>query len=273
VPLQPEDTKRGLSARERRIVDGLIAGEHPTVTAEHVERVLDVPRLAANQILARLARKGWLLRIRRGLYSPVPLGAATTRAGIEDPWLLAMALYSPGYVSGWSAAEHWDLTEQIFNAVCVVTAVPQRAVSQRHAGVAFYVRSVAPDAIFGVKQIWLGSSKAHVADPTRLVVDVLQAPDLGGGIRHTLDIVRAYWRSTHADPTRALDYAERLGVGTVFKRLGYTADRYAKPTAEWVARCRRGMSAGVSRLDPRGPSRGRILTRWRRRVNTPEGDA
>ncbi|MBC8068900.1 MAG: type IV toxin-antitoxin system AbiEi family antitoxin domain-containing protein [Deltaproteobacteria bacterium] len=242
------------------------------MVAADVERVLTVPRATANQILQRLAAKGWLLRIRRGLYAPVPLGAATTRAGIEDPWLVAMAMYSPGYISGWSAAEHWDLTEQIFNAVSVVTAVPQRSTSQEHGGVSFHVRTVSPAAIFGVKQIWLGSSKVRVADPTRVVIDVLQAPDLGGGMRHTLDIVRNYWRSAHADPVRALEYAEQLGVGAVFKRLGYTAERFARTSDDWRERCRNGMSAGVSRLDPTGPNRGRIVTSWRLRVNAPVDD-
>jgi predicted transcriptional regulator of viral defense system len=84
--------------------------------------------------------------------------------------------------------------------------------------------------------------------------------------------VRNYWRSEHADPRRVLDYAEQLGKGAVFKRLGYTAEHFAEPKAPWIARCREGMSAGVTRLDPTGPNRGRIVSRWRLRLNAPMGD-
>ena len=98
---------------------------------------------------------------------------------------------------------------------------------------------------------------------------MLAAPELGGGGRHTLDIVRAYWRSEHADPERLLEYAERYGKGVVFKRLGFTAEVFGSPSQEWLDRCRAGMSEGVSLLDPDGPKRGRIVTRWRVRVNQP----
>ncbi len=207
--------------------------------------------------------------MQRGLYSLVPLGAPTLTAGIEDPWLIAMALYSPGYISGWSAAEHWDLTEQIFNTISVVTAVPQRAAAQTHGGIRFHVRSIAPDKIFGTKKIWHGSSQVVVADPSRLVIDVLSSPQLGGGSRHTLDIVRNYWRGEHKDAVRVLKYAERFGIGAVFKRLGFSAEAFGDVTDDWVQQCQAGMSAGTSRLDPEGPERGRITTRWRLRVNVP----
>jgi len=260
---------RGLSARERGILDTFAARELATVTAANLQEIASISRSAANLVLRRLAHKGWLRRIRRGIYSPVPLGSPSPRVSVGDPWQIAMALYAPGYISGWSAAEHWDLTEQIFNAVSVVTSVPQRTKRQEHGGFSFFVRSVDKSHIFGTKRIWHGSSQVLVADPSRLVIDVLTTPDLGGGSRHSIDIVRAYWKSEHADPTGLLEYAERLDKGAVFKRLGFTAEAFADVSREWTIRCQAGMSAGISRLDPRGPDRGRISTRWRLRINVP----
>ena len=40
---------------------------------------------------------------------------------LEDPWVIAAQLYGPCYIGGWSAAEYWDLTEQIFRTVVVMT--------------------------------------------------------------------------------------------------------------------------------------------------------
>jgi len=62
------------------------------------------------------------------------------------------------------------------------------------------------------------------AAASRLLIDILDAPELGGGGRHTLDVVRAYWRSPHADADSLMQYAVRYGRGTVFKRLGYLAE-------------------------------------------------
>lgn len=259
----------GLSTQERQILGALVAAEATGVTVEDVLRAFPMPRSSANQIISRLQRKGWLNRVRRGVYAIVPLEAATTAPAIEHAWPLAMELFDPCYVSGWSAAEHWDLTEQIFNSVCIVTAHKQRSALQVLGGITFRTRTIPKSRLFGTRTLWFGSRKAEVADPHRLLIDVLDAPDLGGGGRHTIDIVRAYWKSPHRDPTILLEYAKRYGRGSVFKRLGFTAERFGNAGAAWLAECHRNAASSVIRLDPASPSRGSIITRWGIRVNIP----
>ncbi len=239
-----------------------------TITADDAAELVGLPRARAGELLQRMARKGWLVRVQRGIYAPVSLGTPAG-AAVEDPWALAMALYAPGYIGGWSAAEHWDLTEQIFNRVCVVTTRAQRVRNQEHGGVDFFVTTARDARLFGTKKIWRNNSRVPVADPSRLIIDVLHSPELGGGARHTLDVVANYWRSADASPDLLLDYAERFGVGAVFKRVGFTAELFGDVDDGWVRRCREGMSKGISRLDPTGPDRGRIVTPWRVRVNVP----
>jgi len=53
-----------------------------------------------------LADLGWLTRPKRGLYVPVPLGAAESGQWREDPRLIAVKLFPDGYIGGWSACEH-----------------------------------------------------------------------------------------------------------------------------------------------------------------------
>ena len=258
----------GLSAQERAIIDVFIAAEKPTVTVADVIAVRPVTRPHAAQILVRLSRKGWLVRVARGAYSVVRLGLPGANPS-ADAWALAMALFAPCYVSGWTAAEHWDLTEQIFNTTSVVTSRPQRHRDRIVAGNRFVFRVADKNTFFGITSVWNGSQRVDLADPHRLVIDVLAAPDFGGGARHTLDIVRNYFRSKHADPEKLIVYAQRFGRGVVFKRLGFCAETFAAPSAEWVQRCKAGMSQGISQLDPNGAKRGRVVSRWRLRINTP----
>jgi predicted transcriptional regulator of viral defense system len=232
-----------------------------------------ITRAHAAQVLARLARKGWLVRVGRGAYSVVPLGAAGSDASSADAWALAMALFSPCYISGWTAAEHWDLTEQIFNSTAVVTSRPQRHRERVVAGIRFVFRAADKKTFFGITRVWNGSQRIDIADPHRLVIDILAAPDFGGGARHTLDVVRNYFRSKHADPEKLIEYAERFGKGVVLKRLGFCAETFGSPSADWVQRCQDGMSQGISQLDPNGPKRGTVITRWRLRINIPLDDA
>jgi predicted transcriptional regulator of viral defense system len=69
-------------------------------------------------------------------------------------------------------------------------------------GTIFVVRTVDKGAMFGLNTIWRGKAKVNVnvSDPTRTVVDLLDAPELGGGIRTVVDILKSYFHSTYRDP-------------------------------------------------------------------------
>ena len=265
---------RGLGRSERRVLAALAALERPSITAADVPRRVAADRAAANLVLSRLARKGWLMRLKRGVYAVVPLSsAAPQRHMVNDPLAVAMQLFAPCYISGWTAAEHWALTEQISNAIAIYSAHPQRRAEQVIGGVTYRVRRVSPAAIFGTTRIWSHTVAIEMATIHRTVINVLDAPEMGGGGRQTLDIARAYWAVSSTDPDELLKLARRLDRGVVFKRLGFTAERFGHVDDRWLAECRVGISAGVSLLDPAGPRRGPILSRWHLQINVPLDDA
>jgi predicted transcriptional regulator of viral defense system len=259
----------GLSSRERRLLDAFEAAEKVKVAAVDVEELLGVDRSVASRILSRLQSKGWLFRLKRGLYSVVPLGAPSPEASLENSWAIAMALFEPCMISGWTAAEHWDLTEQIFNSTAVLTTTPQRSRTRTVAGLKFVCRVVAPSRFFGAVDVWSGGVSVKMADPHRTVVDILDSPSFGGGARHSLDVVRAYWLGPHANADQVLRCAKQLRKGAVLKRLGFTAELWGNPSDAWNAECREGMTTGISQLDPKGSKKGRIVSRWGLRVNVP----
>src|SRR4030042_1607207 len=116
---------RGLSSRERDILGQFIHNKNSLTNQDIIEKFA-LSRLLANKILLRLMQKGWLRRGSRGIYTFVPLSSVDAEVAPEDPWAIAMELFSPCYIGGFSAAEYWDLTEQVFNTVVVFTTPPQR---------------------------------------------------------------------------------------------------------------------------------------------------
>lgn len=260
---------RGLSTRERSLLGEFMRKGRVTVTGEDVAKELNISRPLANKILLRLERKGWLQRGRRGSYIFVPLSSLSPETMPEDPWALAMELFAPCFISGFTAAEYWELTEQIFNTIVVYSSRPQRSTTQKLANVIFRIHRIPESGLFGTKKVWRNNIPALIADPHRTLIDVLDYPELGGGGRHMLDIAHAYWKGGKADPGRLLQYAMRLKRGVIFKRLGFTAESWGDVTQEWLQTCRDHVSAGISKLDPSGSDKGRILTRWRLRINLP----
>jgi len=227
----------------------------------------------ANLVLSRLARKGWLIRLRRGVYGVVPLASQTATPVTEDSFAVAMRLFVPCYLSGWTAAEHWGLTEQVHNAVAVYSAKPQRQSMQVIGGVTYRVRRISVNAIFSTTRFWSRTVPIEIATVHRTLIDILDAPEMGGGGRQAMDIARAYFNAPVADPDELLRLAQRLGRGVVFKRLGFAAEHFGHVNDAWLRQCRAGLSAGLSLLDPAGPRHGPTVAGWRLRVNVPMDEA
>jgi len=260
----------GLSTQERKIVSHFSALEQDIINADKLIEFHPCKRATANQILRRLALKGWLQRLKYGTYAIVPLTSTTARPAIENAWSLAMDLFKPAYISGWSAAEHWNLTEQIFNSISVSTLSPQRESVQLLGNIKFRTKILEKENFFGIKKIWFGSKAVEIADPSRMLIDILDLPRFGGGGRHMVDIVRQYWQTDVHNPDLLLEYALRYKRGVVFKRLGFLAESLKAPISkEWLNTCRINISKGISYLDPDGPKTGKIISKWNLKINLP----
>lgn len=231
------------------------------VTVEDAAEALGVSRKIAARTLWRWHRQGWLSNLRRGLYAPVPLDAMSGKQVLPEPWILVPALFHPGYIGGWSAAEHWDLTEQMFRSLVVYTARPTRPRTQMIQGISYILRRVKPEQIFGMHPVWHGKVKVLVSDVHRTVVDMLDDPGSGGGIRHVNDCLRHYLASDQADMPTIFEYADSLGNGAVFKRLGFLLSRM-DVDERILESCRSRLTTGNAKLDLILPCR-RLVKKWR----------
>lgn len=263
----PMTTSGGLTAENRQMVESLHRGFPEPFTAEQAAELLRVDLGRARRLMRYLADRGWLDRVRRGLYLPVPLDAHRTGEAYKDPWVVASVAFAPAYIAGWSAAEYWDLTEQIFRDVLVVTGQRPRQRRPTMGGTTFELHSLNSKNYFGLAPAWRGSHRVEVTDPTRTIIDLLANPSWGGGIRHVSAIVEEYFASKHRKDGDLLAYGDSLGTRSVFKRLGYLIELAGVPADDLLANCLRRRSAGVNALDPTVKVGGRTLARWGLRLN------
>ncbi|MCI0585832.1 MAG: hypothetical protein L0323_03205 [Planctomycetes bacterium] len=155
----------------------------------------------------------------------------------------------------------------MFRDVMVVTSRRVRERRVELQGTTFRLKTRPPDAIFGVRPVWRGRTRVPVSDPSRTLVDLLDEPAMGGGIRHVAEVAAAYFGGEHRDDRLLLDYADRLRNRSIPKRLGYIVEALGVDAPGINATCRARMSAGVVALDPTIRHKGRILRRWNLRVN------
>jgi len=257
----------GLTAANRETVARLRRAFPGPFTAAEAAQAAELEPDRARRLLRHLVAQGWLTRVQRGLYAAVPLEAERPEAWRVDPWTIAATALSPCYVGGWTALHHWDLTDQLFSTTLVITAKPVARREREIGRARFELRHRPASVLFGTRRVWREGLPVDVSDPERTLVDCLDDPSLGGGVRHVSEAL-AHW---HAGPRpshqRLLDYGDRFGNRTVFKRLGFLLEALGIDAVELIDACRDRVSAGVSLLDPDRPGTGAITTRWNLRVN------
>ena len=249
-----------LPASRARLASVLRAAKE-VVSVDITSQTLGIERRAAAKLLSRWREQGWLRRIGHGLYVPVPLDLAGSEQVIADPWVLVPTLFGQCYIGGWTAAHHWELTEQLFNETFVFTTrrvIEKRVTAQ---GAAFLLHNIKPKRLFGLKTLWRGSAKVSISDPARTLVDMIAAPEVGGGIDHVADCLSTYLGGKTADRELLIRYAEQFDNGAVFKRLGFLADTRLHDK-KLAAECRSRLTQGYAKLDPALPSR-KLITAWR----------
>lgn len=257
----------GLTAAHRRRVEELHRAFSEPFNAEQAAQAWGVSLSRARRLVRYLADRGWLDRVRRGLYLPVPLDAHRSGVAHKDPWVVASVAYEPAYIAGWSAAEHWDLTEQIFRDVLVVTGRRPRDRNPTIGATRFVLHTLPVGRHFGLTPVWRGGHRVDVTDPSRTVIDVLADPRWGGGIRHASEVVSEYFASSHRDDELVVRHGDRLGNRAVFKRLGYVIETLGIDAPGLLEGCFRRRSAGTNTLDPSVKAGGRTVSRWGLRVN------
>jgi predicted transcriptional regulator of viral defense system len=265
------DTLAGISESNRRLLTVLHRHTSGLVDVEESARLLKLDRSKAAKLLAQWSAQGWARRLRRGLYLLVPLEATSPENWTEDPWLVAARLFAPGYIAGWSACEHWGFTEQIFRDVAVFTARPLRQRTVTVDQTSFVLRKVSKSLLFGSISVWRKGAAVQVSDPSRTIVDVLDQPRWGGGLRHVSQILDAYLASTHRNDQLLIEYVRRLGNAAVAKRLGYLYEVKAGAADSMLEPLRKQLTTGIALLDPTVEARGPIVTRWNLRVNVDIG--
>lgn len=260
---------KGISAKNRQVLVRLHRETLGPFGAQQAASTLSITLPKARRKLAYFAAQGWLTRITTGLYLTVPLDAADPTDWREDPWVVATRLFSPGYVGGWSACEHWGLTDQLFNEIVVISSRNLRVRSPQVQGTRFRLKVVPQDKIFGTTSVWRRDIKVKVSDPSRTILDILADPSLGAGLSHVAEVVHAYFESEQRDDAQIVEYAHRLRAGAAMKRLGYLLELFHIEATDLLLACRAQLTTGLIRLDPALPAHGRVITRWNLRANVP----
>lgn len=214
---QMVSVERTLSENEARVVLDLEWRGQKTVTLADVQEALDATDGYARYIAHRLVKKGWLERLRPGLFQLVP--AERGREGVADthPLSAGAVLIEPYFFSFGTACTHHRLTEQSFSEVYIACRVRRRPETIR--GKRYVFVRLPSKRYFGDEETRVLGQVVRMATMERALLDALDRPRYAGGIGEVSRMVergaeRVSWE-------RLLDFAERWQQSAIVQRLGH----------------------------------------------------
>jgi len=271
--LAQSNAKRGISAEYREVLTKLHRYASGLVTVQEAEKILGLPQEKVAKLLPYLASSGWLKRIKRGLYLLVPLEAMSPKQWTANDWMVATKIFAPCYIGGWNAAHHWGFTDQLFNSTHVFSTQRVRASENQIGEFSFIVRTVNESRFFGLETIWEGQNKILISDPSRTIIDIMDTPFLGGGIRHCLEILSDYFSSKHLDEKKLIEYIGKFNNKAIAKRLGFLIEEAKiNASADFIEKCRNIKSRGFAYLEPSLPHSGKKNKKWNLIINANIND-
>jgi len=223
------------------------------------------------QALHHLARSGWVVRVRNGLYS---LSSSVPGVSPLHEFEVAMALVNPAAISHWSALNYHGLTEQTPRWVFVTTtvrSVPRHRQENRTTegysiGDTIYkFVQIEPKRFFGIEDVWVNEARIRMTDPERTLIDGLIAPQYCGDFAEVLHAFEV--RGQKLDVERIIEYAFKIDSATA-KRLGWILEQQGILSVH-LKRLMAIPIKGYRVLDPTGPRRGQCDKRWMIQVNLP----
>jgi predicted transcriptional regulator of viral defense system len=232
-------TQRTLSKGEAKVILDLEWRDRKVVTSAELRSMLDGSASHAKFLAHRLVQKGWLERIRRGVFQLVP--ADRGPEGISDTNALAAGalLVSPYFYSFGTACTHHGFTEQVFTEAYVACRAAKRPATVR--GTHFIFVRMSEERFFGFDDVEVLSERVKMATRERALLDAIDRPQLAGGLP---EVSRIVTRATPGIAWRALlDHARRWNESALVQRLGYLLDLHEVPISGAV---RKGLLALVS---------------------------
>lgn len=222
-------------------------------------------RRTSDNLLARHLAAGRLVRVRRGLYATVPRGVDPARMPV-DPYLVASRVTVDAVVAYHGALQFHGKAHSLwrrFDYLSRTLARPFVFQDQQFVPVQppRLGRSL-PDWGGGVVEVPHANGVARVTTLERALVDVLHAPDRGGGWE---EIWRSLETVEFVDLQTVTEYALQLGSALTIARVGFYLDQHREALMveeRHLERLRLHAPAQPRYLD-NARSPGRLVPGWR----------
>jgi Predicted transcriptional regulator len=230
-----------LSVKQSELLDNLVVKHGQIVTSGQIlsqaEDFWDYKQ-AKNQV-TKLVENGWLIRIKRGLYT---ISDLSTRGFLTlSPYVVANLLVLDSYVSFESALQQYGMFDQLTDKTISVALKMYKAVKINSTEYRFV--KTKPEYFFGWQEVNIDNRNARVATPEKALIDMVNFHKSEYAIDLVIEKLQEH--KDDLDIAQLNDYISRFSLttvkifGLIFDLIGINSDKLyelvkAKNGTHWM---------------------------------------
>jgi predicted transcriptional regulator of viral defense system len=216
-----------LSVKQSELLENLIVKHGQIVTSGQImsqaEGFWDYKQ--TKNLVTKLVKNGWLIRIKRGLYA---ISDLSTRGFLTlSPYVVANLLVPDSYVSFESALQQYGMFDQLTDKTISVSLKMYKAVKLNSTEYRFV--KTKPEYFFGWQEVNVGNNSVRVATPEKALIDMVNFHKN----RYAIDLVieKLQEHKNDLDMIRFDEYLSRFSLttvkifGLVFDLIGINSDK------------------------------------------------
>ena len=230
-----------LSVKQSELLENLIVKHGQIVTSGQIlsqaEGFWDYKQ--AKNLITKLVKNGWLMRIKRGLYA---ISDLSTRGFLTlSPYVVANLLVPDSYVSFESALQQYGMFDQLTDKTISVSLKMYKAVKLNSTEYSFV--KTKPEYYFGWQEVNVDNKTVRVATPEKALIDMVNFHKS----QYAIDLVieKLLEHKNDLDMDRLNDYLRRFSLttvkifGLIFDLIGINSDKLyglakAKHGTHWM---------------------------------------
>lgn len=223
--------------------------------------LFDSSKDSVKRMLGNMVKRGWLMRVKDGLYYVIPF-EQDPETFMPDWHLLSQYLVGDAeyYIGYFSALQIHSLTTQpnLKEQIVVNKQIKPSILLVKNIPFQFVYHS--EEHFFGNTKMWIDSfNKVQCSDLEKTFIDCLFKPQYAGGIT---EIAKAIHKSKDKiEYPKLLNYAKQFNSQAVIKRMGFLLEllEIKNPVIDKLQKLRTNSFVA---LEPSYPKEGKTIFRW-----------
>ena len=160
-----------LSVKQSELLENLIVKYSQIVTFDQIfnEAKNSWDYKQAKNLITKLVKNGWLIRIKRGLYT---ISDLSTRGSLSlSPYTVANLLVPDSYVSFESALQKHSMFDQLTDKIVSISLKKYKTVTVHSIEYSFIKTKT--DYYFGWQETVIDNQITHIATPEKALIDII----------------------------------------------------------------------------------------------------